>query len=142
VEGALIDHVETGFVTMHQGEGGGFGQALKGGGDASDGGSGRVGSGGGFAEHMGLDGPGAAAAPPGGDHFFDQAELEAVGGLETLDVMSEDGLKGFRGFVVEHQAAGQKAVAQGILGGNELAGDRNRAFGAPAVGAGGTDSSE
>jgi hypothetical protein len=142
VEGALIDHVETGFITMHQREGGGFRQALKGGGDASDGGSGRVGSGGGFSEQMGLDGPGAAGAPPGGDHFLDQAELEAIDGLETLDVMSEDGLKGFRRFVVEDQAAGQEAVAQGILGGCEFARSGDRTLGAGTVDAGGIDSSE
>jgi hypothetical protein len=53
------------------------------------GGGGRSGIAGGFAEHLGLDRPGAAAAPPGGDHFLDQAELEAIDGLDPLDVMGQ-----------------------------------------------------
>ena len=45
------------------------------------------------------------------------------------------------GFVVEHRAAGQKAVAQGNLGGTERARGGERALGASAVGTGGGDSS-
>ena len=66
---------------------------------------------------MGFDGPGAAQAPASGDHFFDHVEFEVVGGLEAIDVLGEECLKRFGRFVFENQAAGQKAVAQSILGG-------------------------
>ncbi len=46
-----------------------------------------------------------------------------------------------RSGIAEHQAAGQKAVAQGILGRTELGGGGERALGASAVGTGGCDSS-
>jgi len=75
------------------------GRILESSGDTVDGGSGGSGIAGGFVEQVRFDGPGAAGTPLGGGHFLDQAELEAVDGLEPLDVMSEDGLKRLGGFI-------------------------------------------
>ena len=44
-------------------------------------------------EQTGLEGPGAAEAPGGGDHFFDDVHFDIVGGLEAVDVLVEVGLK-------------------------------------------------
>jgi len=90
---------------------------------------------------MGFDGPGAARAPTGGNHLFDESEFEIAGGLEMLDVLSEKGLKRLGRFVFENQAASQKAVAQGVLRGAEFARGGGGAFGTATVGAGGLDSS-
>lgn len=115
VKGALVEHVEAGFVAVHEREGGGVGKGLKGCGHTVDRGNvGGIGSVG--IEHVSLDGPGAAHAPGGGDHFLDEAELCGVGGLVALDVLGEEGLKGLGGFVLKDQTASQKAVAEGIMG--------------------------
>ena len=141
MQGALVDHVEAGFVTMDQREGGGLGQGLEGEGNTAQGVGGGIGLGGRGAEHVGLDGPGAACAPAGGDHLLDYAEFEAVGGLETIGVLRHEGPKRLGRLVIKDQAAGQKAVAPGILGGTELADGGTGTFCAEAVGTGGGDSS-
>jgi hypothetical protein len=113
VEGALVHHVEARLVAMHEGEGGGVGEALESGGDAVDGGDcgGIRGNG---VEHAGLDGPGTAHAPGSGDHLFDESEFQTADGAESLDVQIEKSLKRLGRFVLENQAAGQEAVDQGV----------------------------
>jgi hypothetical protein len=144
VQGALVDHVEAGLITMEQREGGGFRQALEGRRDARERLGGGIGIGGsrGGVDQLGFDGPGAAHAPTGGHHFLHHPEFEGAGGLELLYVLGQESLERLGGFVVEDEPAGKEAVAQGVLRRAQFAGGGGRTFGTAAVGAGGLDSSE
>src|ERR1035438_4959035 len=83
--------MEAGFVAVHEREGSRVGKGLKGCRHAVDWRNSRgIGSVG--IEHAGFDGPRAAHAPGGADHFLDEAELYGAGGLVALDVLGEDGL--------------------------------------------------
>jgi hypothetical protein len=140
MEGALVEHVEPGFVAVHERKGGGVGKGLKRAGHAVDwgnfGGIGRAG-----VEHAGFDGPGAAHAPGGADHFLDETELYRVGRLVALDVLGEEGLKRLGRFVLKDETASQEAVAEGILGSLLFSRAGGRAERAASVGAGCENSS-
>jgi hypothetical protein len=135
-ESALIGAVETGFVAVEEvefvagrefGEGGSHAIAGRGVSAFAD-----------FViEQGGFDGPEAAETPGGGDHFLDGGVLDVIGGVEFLDVVLVDDLKGFAAFVVEEDAFRQEAVAEGILGRAALALFGFGASGFGAVGAGG-----
>ena len=99
LEGALKHHMEPRFVAVEQREFGGVVGASEGGSDAVQGAGGGVGRRDGVEEPV-FDGPGAAHAPEGGDHFFDHADFDGVEGTETIEIGGEEGLKGLIGFVV------------------------------------------
>jgi hypothetical protein len=75
----------------------------------------------------GLDGPGAALAPKGGEHLLHQAELHAIGGSETFDEAGEEGIKALARFVFEDHTLGHQAVAGGVPGGTGFSGWGNGA---------------
>src|ERR1035441_7938323 len=113
-EAALVDAVEANFITVQQGEGRGIGETAEGGGEAA----GRVAGGLGvdaLAQQAGFDGPGAAHAPGCGDRFLDDAELDAIGRLEALQVLSEDGLETFARFAFHDNAAAEQVMAARVL---------------------------
>jgi hypothetical protein len=102
--------VEAGFVAVGQGEARSPGAGVKTIGHAPDG----IGTGewiDGRIDGAGFDGPGAPQTPRRSGHFFDDAKLQAIGGLEALDVKIEQFLKSLGGLGIEDQTAGQKAVA-------------------------------
>jgi hypothetical protein len=114
VEGALIVEMNAGLITVHEAEAGFGGEFLEGGGYAIE----RIGGGLGVGlilEQSGFDGPGAAEAPVGSHHLLDQAELHAVGGLEAIEVLGEDGLETFGRFIAHDDLLGQEAMGYGIL---------------------------
>jgi hypothetical protein len=88
LQGALIHAVHAGFVTVHQGEGFGIGHGVEGGGQAARAVA-RVLGVDAVGKQASLDGPGAAHAPPGGDHFLDDVELDGVGRLEALQILGQ-----------------------------------------------------
>ena len=137
-EAALIHVVEAGFIAVKEGEGAGIGFVFEGvaeGGEVTAG----VRSAEAAVQQVGFDAPGAAHAPVGGDHFFYDAELDGIGGLEAFDVLVESLLYAGFGFEVQPDELSEQAVAEGVLGGDLLAGVRDRAVGEGAVGAGGFD---
>jgi hypothetical protein len=141
LDGALVDVVEAGFVTMEEAQlrrGGQFGE---GGGDARGLIAGRLMAEGLFHEAI-LDGPGAAHAPIGRGHFFDHAELNAIGGGEPRGMLADEVVKARTRFVFEDHALGQEAVAKGVGGGAFLAIGGDGASGAGSVGAGSIDTSK
>jgi hypothetical protein len=71
---------------------------------------------GGVFEQAGFDGPGAAHAPVRGNHFLDHAEFHAIRGLEAVQVLGQQGFEGCAGFLIQDDAAGEQAVADGVLG--------------------------
>jgi hypothetical protein len=60
-----------------------------------------------FGEELGFDGPGPAHAPPSGHHLLNDAKLDAVGGLEALEVIGQDFSEAFGRFVFQDYDAGQ-----------------------------------
>jgi len=127
VEGALIVEMKAGLVTVHEAQGGFGGEVLEGVGYAIE----RIGgslSGGFIFEQSGFDGPGAAETPVGSDHFLDQGELHAIGGLQATEVLIEDGVKTFRLFIAHDDLAGEQPVTGGILRRTALAGDGDGFF--------------
>ena len=66
-------------------------------------------------ERGGLEHAGAGHAPAGGRHGFDQKELVGGGGLKFLDIVGQETLPLLVGFGFEDEAAGQQAVAGGVL---------------------------
>ena len=137
-EGALVDGVEAGLVAVEEVEfvgvvefGEGVHQAVGGGG------GGLVGHGG--IEVAVFDGPGAAEAPVGGDHFLDEADFDGVQGAEALGVGEEEFAEGFGWFLFEDDDSGKEAVAAGVLRGAGFAAGGFGASGLGAVGAGGGD---
>jgi len=141
LEGAAIDQVEAGFVAMDEVETAGIvGQGGEGGGET-------FGIRGGGMEVVfeflieggGFDGPEAAQAPDGGDHFLDQRLSGEVGGGEAAEEILVEFAEGVGGLVGEEDAVGQDAVAEGIEAGAALALGGFGAAGAGAVGAGGAD---
>ncbi len=132
----MVSTVEAGFVAIKEvefvagrefGEGGSHAIAGRGVSAASD-----------FViEQGGFDGPDAAETPGGGDHFLDGGVLDVIGGVEFLEVVLVDDLKGVAAFVVEEDAFRQEAVAERVLGRAALALFGFGASGFGAVGAGG-----
>jgi hypothetical protein len=114
VEGALIDEMKAGLVTVHEAEGGFGGEVLEGVGYAIEriGGSLGVGL---IFEQSGLDGPGAAEPPVGSDHLLDEAELDAIGGLDAIEVGRQDRLETFGRFIAHDDLASEQAMGDGIL---------------------------
>jgi hypothetical protein len=140
-EGAAIDQVEAGFVAMDEVETAGIvGQGGEGGGKA-------FGLRGGgiqlvfefLIEGSSFDGPEAAQAPDGGDHFLDEGLGGKVGGGETAEEILVEFAEGVGGLVGEEDAVGQDAVAEGIEGRAALALGGFGAAGECSVGAGGAD---
>jgi hypothetical protein len=140
-EGAAIDEVEAGFVAMDEVETAGIvGQGGEGGGEA-------FGLRGGGMEVVfeflieggGFDGPEAAQAPDGGDHFLDQSLSGEIGGGEAAEEILVEFAESVGGLVGEEDAVGQNAVAEGIEAGAALALGGFGAAGAGAVSAGGAD---
>ena len=135
LQAALIHIVEAGFIAVEEGEATGTVRVLEGGSEEA-GSIARVGDVEAAVEALGFDGPGAADAPLGDDHFLNDGELDAVGGLKAVDVVGEDFLKTGWRFVIQPDDFGEQSVAAGVLGRQALAGLRDRASGAGAVGAG------
>jgi len=114
-EAAGMDQVEAGLVAEEEVEFGVRGGVCEGGDEAIELGRGGVGF------HLGIegahfDGAGAAGPPIGGNHFFDDGELDCVDGLKTGHVGIVDFAKGIGIFVAEQQALGENAVFEGVLG--------------------------
>ncbi len=134
VEGALVHEVETGFVTVDQGKGWGLGESGEGVGHAVE----AVGGGLGgdlLLQHSGFEGPGAAQTPVGRGHLLDHPQLEAVGGLEAIEIVAHEAFETLGGLVVEEEALGEEAVAGGVAGGTLFSFRGDRAMGESAVGA-------
>ena len=140
-QGALVDVVEAGFVTMEEVEPGGGGQFGEGSGDASGLVAGGLITDGLFHQAI-LDGPGSAHAPMGRGHFLDDAELNAIGGGEALGMLCHEVVKTGARFVFEDHALGEETVANGVGGRALLALGGDGASGAGRVGARSIDSSE
>jgi hypothetical protein len=141
LEGATIDQVEAGFVAMDEVETAGIvGQGGEGGGEA-------FGLRGGgkevvfefLVEGGGFDGPEAAQAPDGGDHFLHQSLSGEVGGGETAEEIFVEFAESVGGLVGEEDAVRQDAVAEGVEGRAALALGGFGAAGECAIGAGGAD---
>jgi hypothetical protein len=115
LEGALADVVEAGLIAMEEAELGGGGQVGESAGKAGEFVAGLVGGHGVFVE-AGFDGPGAAQAPEGGDHFLDHAELDVVDGAVALDVLVEEDVEVPAALVGQDDAVGEKAVADRVEG--------------------------
>ena len=141
VEGALVEQVETRLVAVHQSQGGRRSKIGEGGGHAVQWVAGGL-SCNLLFDHMGFEGPGAAETPERSHHFLNEAELDAIGGLEALEVLGEDGFEALGGLIFEENAAGQQSVAQSILGRTAFAVVRHRTAAAAAVGAGRKNSPE
>ena len=135
VEGALVDAMEAGFVAMHQAEAGVVGGVGDYGGHAVDFVAGGLGFGVVFIDAE-LEGPGAAHAPVGSGHFLDETELEGIGGLEAVAVVGEEGFEGCLRLVFHDDAAGQEAMASGVLGRAAFSIGGSRSTRAGAVGTG------
>ncbi len=127
VQGALVIEMQASLVTVHEAERGFGGQVDEGIGDAIQSVAGRL-SGSFIFEHAGFESPGAAETPVGSDHFLDHAELHAIGGLQAIEVIAEDGLETLGRFVAHDDLACKQSVADGILRRNSLAlsSDRTR----------------
>jgi hypothetical protein len=130
--------VEAGFVAVEQGEAMGIGGVLKGGSQQAGSVTG-LGDVEALVQQLGFDGPGAAHAPPGGDHLFDDAELDAVGWLEALQVAGQDLRETGGRFVFQEYDAGEQGVAARVLRRDLFAGLGDRAARAGAIGSGGLD---
>jgi hypothetical protein len=135
VEGALVDAMEAGFVAVHEAEAGMSGGVGEDGGHAVDFVAGGLSFGVVFIDAE-FEGPGAAHAPVGRCHFLDETELEVIGGLEAFEVLGEEGFEGGLRFVFHDDAAGQEAVAGGVLGRAAFSFGGSRSTRAGAVGTG------
>jgi hypothetical protein len=134
--GALVHHVETGFVAVQQGEPTGIGQFAE-----------RAGHTGGIisvplasegAGHEAVfDGPRAAHTPVRGDHFLDHAHFEVISRAEAGEVGIFEGLKRLQGFVGHDHDIGKQTMTGCIPGGTALAFGGFGAAGVGAIGAGG-----
>jgi hypothetical protein len=140
VEGAVVHHLEAGFVAVHEGEWvgvGGFGEA---GGDAVElvafdlGGDLVI-------EGAGFEGPTAAETPGGGNHLLDQAVFDFVNGLEAGEMLLDEVVEAFAGFGFEDATFREQAVADGVARGARFAGKSDGATGLAAVGARGDEAS-
>ena len=133
VEGALKHARLAGFVAVHEGELGAFGEGGEGVSHAVEGvvGPGAVGGG---VHHGGLDGPGAALAPLGGGQFLDEGLLELVEGAEAGFERSLELMEFTRGFILKDHGMGQQAMTKGVLAGTLLSLGRDGSPGAGSVG--------
>jgi hypothetical protein len=97
-EGALVDHVETGFVAVEEGQ-------------VGEGGGSRWGDGHG----LGFVGPGAAHAPVGDTHLFDHGEFDSVDVTEAFEMLVDEVLEALFGFAGEQDGLGEETVLAGVL---------------------------
>ena len=141
VEGALVDAMEAGFIAIYEAEAGMGGGIGEGGGHAVDFVAGGLGFGV-VLKDAGFKGPGAAHAPVGSGHFLDETELEAIFGLEAVEVLGKEGFEGGARFVFHDDAAGQEAVAGSVLGGAAFPFRGSRSTRAGTVGTGREGQSE
>jgi hypothetical protein len=119
--GAGMDQMETGLISEKKIQLGVGGGVAEGHGESVE-----VGEGGVAGLHVGiegahLDGGGAAKTPVGGDHLFDEGELDFIDGQEAGDVRGSDGFEGVAVFVAQAQGFGKQAVRHGVLRGDRLA---------------------
>lgn len=135
MECALIDEVEARFVAVHEAKGWLGGESPKCLGHTVQPVAGGLG-GDLVLEHAGLESPSTAQAPEGGDHLLDHAEFDAIGGIEASKVLVQQGLESFGRFILHQGAAGEEAVAQGVLGRPLFALPSSRTPRAGAVGPG------
>ena len=133
--------MEAGLVTVEQIELRGGGQVGEGGGDARGLVAGGLIADGLFHQAI-LDGPGAAHAPIGGNHFLDHGELDAIGGGETLLMLGDELVEALTRFVFQDNALGQETVAEGVGGGALFPLRGDGASGAGSVGSRRVDSSK
>ena len=68
----------------------------------------------GGVQQAGLDGPGAALAPEGGDHLLDHGQLDVVGRAEDVQKLGDKLVEALARFVAEHDASGKQTVADGV----------------------------
>ncbi|MFN7999301.1 MAG: hypothetical protein U0Q18_37130 [Bryobacteraceae bacterium] len=141
LEAALVHPVEARLVAVEQGEFGTDGEAGEGGRHAGAFVAGRLGLDG-VIEQARFHGPGAAQAPGGGDHFFDETLIHSVAGGEAGLVLGGNDIEALTGFAGEHDAFGEQAVADGVLRRARFAFRSDRAAGAGSVGAGGPDAAK
>jgi len=94
-----------------------------------------------FVGEAGFDAPRAALAPERGGHFLDEAGLDGVGWGEALAEGGEEALEILVGLVCEHDACGEEAVSNCVLGRAGLTGGCYGAFRAGTVSAGRSDAS-
>ncbi len=135
---ALVHDLKAGFVTRYEGEGRRVGELEESRRDVGE----LVailaaGLGGDLIVHRaGFDGASSPHAPIGSDHLLDHGELDAVGGLEALQVQSQESVEALAGFRLEAEAPGEQAVTHSILR-RELFSERGgRPTGTSAIGAG------
>jgi hypothetical protein len=136
VEGALVDGVEAGLIAMDEGQLGARGDGPEGGGEAADLVAGGL-LGDGVVDDAGFDGPGAPDAPTGGEHFFEQAVLDAASGTEAVHELVVHLAEAFGELIGEDQTLSEQAMADGVLRGTGFTLGRDRTTRASAVGAGG-----
>jgi hypothetical protein len=134
VEGALVHHVEAGFVTVEEVEAIVGSEVGVGGGHARDLAAGRLGLHGLF-EHLGLNGPSAAEAPIRRGEFLDHAEFEIVHGFEPGGEHLTEGREVLGGFVTDEDLFGEQTVAHGVERGALFAGLGSGSSGLGGVGA-------
>ena len=123
---------------MEEEEGRVDGERFEGGGETIEGIGGGTGRGG-PVEHIGFDGPEAARTPEGGDHVFDESDLDIVLGEEAAEIGLEFLAETLLGFPGHDDALGEDAVADGVLGGAEFTLGGFGPAGEAAVGAAGED---
>jgi hypothetical protein len=133
VQGALVHHVEAGFMAMEKER---LETAWIGSGNGGDQTAERIatGSGHGIVDDGGVDGPATAHAPGGCHHFLDETELDVVGGLKTIDVLLEKDLEVRPVLTFEADRTGEKVGANGVVGRTLLFFGRDRPARAGAVG--------
>jgi hypothetical protein len=78
----------------------------------------------------------------GHGHFLDDAELDAIGGSEALDILGHEVVKTLTGFVFQDHALGEETKANGIGGRALFPLGGDWASGKGRVGARSIDSSE
>ena len=133
VKGALVHHVEAGFVAVEEVEAIVGGEVGVGCGHARDLTAGGLGLHGLF-EHFGLYGPSAAEAPVGGGEFLDHAVFEIVYRFEAGGEHLTEGLEVFGRLVADEDLFGEQTVAHGVVGGALFAGLGYRSGRAGSIG--------
>jgi hypothetical protein len=81
-----------------------------------------------------LDGPSAAKAPERGGHFLDHAEFDAIGGVESVNVLGNHTIEVRGSLIGEEHLFSEQAMAEGVAGGALFAGDGPGSAGTGAVG--------
>jgi hypothetical protein len=74
--------------------------------------------------------------PASSGHGLDQHELGGGGGAELVDERVEEFEETVRGFLGQHDGAGEEAVTEAVTRGVEFALDGDGAFGESSIGSG------